>query len=146
MILWQELVRASLLERTWVIRMSSKTKSVSQRDRHICRELQMDKQRTMDLLLSNFLLTSLTMFPSKFDWTFTVIASWGVHTLSAIETRIFCAFIQVWKKKIHIYRMTRTGLHCKSLVVKQFPFAGRTRRHGWGREEPYYPARYEVQK
>ena len=62
MILWQELVRASLLERTWVIRMSFKTKSVSQsvsqRDRHICRELQMDKQRTMDLLLSNFLLST----------------------------------------------------------------------------------------
>lgn len=48
------------------------------------------------------------MFPSKFDWTFTVIASWGVHTLSAIETRILCAFIQVWKKNFHIYRMTRT--------------------------------------
>ena len=69
------------------------------------------------------------MFPSKFDWTFTVIASWGVHTLSAIETRILCAFIQVWKKNFHIYRMTGigTGLHCKSLVVKQFPYAGRTR-------------------
>lgn len=59
------------------------------------------------------------MFPSKFDWTFTVIASWGVHTLSAIETRILCAFIQVWKK--NIYRMTHTGLHCKSLVVKKIP-------------------------
>ena len=35
MILWQELVRASLLERTWVIRMSSKTKSVSQSVREI---------------------------------------------------------------------------------------------------------------
>ena len=84
------------------------------------------------------------MLPSKFDWTFTVIASRGVHTFSAIETRILCAFIQVWKKNFHIYRMTRTGLHCKLLVVKQFPYAGRTRRHGWGREEPYYPLSREI--
>ena len=39
MILWQELVRASLLERTWVIRMSFKTKSVSQSVSQSVREI-----------------------------------------------------------------------------------------------------------
>lgn len=61
------------------------------------------------------------MFPSKFDWTFTVIASWGVHTLSAIETRILCAFIQVWKKKLSYLSHDPHGLTLQIIGCKTIP-------------------------
>ena len=61
------------------------------------------------------------MLPSKFDWTFTVIASRGVHTFSAIETRILCAFIQVWKKKLSYLSHDPHGLTLQIIGCKTIP-------------------------